>query len=69
MMTAAQSLAEIARLLEDALRLPADAHPITLKGLLWQAHTHAVIQASRQRKAEARATFAAYPEIEQGPMQ
>lgn len=66
MMTAAQSLAEIARLLELAMRVddPRDAH-----GLLIQAHTHAVIQGSAQRKAEARAVFAALPDLEHGPVQ
>lgn len=69
MMTAAQSLAEIARLLEEAMDLPADAHPHALKALLFGAHAHAVIQGSWQRKAELRATFAAFPELQQGPMQ
>lgn len=67
MRTAAQSLAEIARLLEAALA--DDVSPLHRKMLLIQAHTHAVIQGAAQRKAEARAVFAAHSHLEHGTMQ
>jgi nicotinic acid phosphoribosyltransferase len=67
MMTAAQSLAQIATMLERAMTdLDAGAD---VRGLLIGAHTHAVIQCVAQRRAEARAAFAAYPELEHGAVQ
>ena len=67
MMTPRQSLEAIAKLLERAME--PDADPRDVRCLIASAHTHAIIQASSQRRVEARATFAAYPQLEQGPMQ
>ena len=63
----AQSLATIAKLLERAMEPGID--PIFLHGLIVQAHTHAVLQCVSCRRAEARALFAKFPDLEHGPIQ
>lgn len=67
MMTAAQSLARIADLLERAMQPGMD--PRDVRSLITQAHTHAVLRAVHTRRAEARAVFAAFPELEHGSVQ
>lgn len=65
MMSPAQSFAKIAELLEQAMEPDADAR--TVHALISAAHTHAVIQGVHTRRAEARALFAKFPEIESRP--
>jgi hypothetical protein len=58
MMTARQTMEEIARPLERALDPDTDLR--NARGLLISAHTHAVIQATWLRRAEVRAELAAH---------
>lgn len=62
MMTARQSMEEIARLLEQALEPDADHRD--LRGLIVGAHTHAILQASFLRRAEARAELEVYRNVD-----
>lgn len=65
MMTPRQGFEEIIKLLEQAME--PDVDPMRLRMLLMSAHTHAVLQASFTRRAEARTLFAAFPELENHP--
>lgn len=67
MMTPAQSLETIAKLLERAIDV--EASPALASLLVDSGRTHAINQAVRVRRAEARETFAAYPELEWGMRQ
>lgn len=67
MMTPTQSLETIAKLLERAIDV--EASPALVGILVASAHTHAINQAVRVRRAEARETLAPYPELEWGMRQ
>jgi hypothetical protein len=64
-MSAREGFEEITKLLEQALE--PDIDPRDLRQLLIGAHTHTILQASFTRRAEAKALFAAFPEIENRP--
>lgn len=68
MISPRKSLELVADLLERAMEESPDKVSL-LHALLIQAHTHTILQAVAARRAEARETFAAYPQLEQGPMQ
>lgn len=67
MMSGAKAFETIAEQLDQAISDLKDGKDV--RHLLFSAHTHAVIQCAYTRRAEARAFFAAYPDLEQGPPQ